>query len=78
MSAMVVVIFCPPLDEPENGTLNCTIGDQGIAFPNDTCNYTCEEGFELDGSMTIVCGEDGVWSDKTKCVPRGMLANMVH
>ena len=66
------VIFCPSLDEPENGTLNCSIEDHGIAFPNDTCSYTCDEGFELEGSVTIVCGEDGVWSDKTRCVPRGI------
>ena len=75
MSLILVVIFCPSLDEPDNGTLDCSIGDHGIAFPNDTCSYTCDDGFVLEGSVTVVCGDDGVWSDKTKCVPRGMHIN---
>ena len=39
-----------------------------------TANYTyvCENGYQLDGDMTVTCGSEGTWSClKSRCV--GML-----
>ncbi|XP_034567359.1 E-selectin-like [Notolabrus celidotus] len=30
--------------------------------PDSTCSFSCEAGFELQGSKTIQCSEDGEWS----------------
>ena len=58
---------CPPLDVPDNGMIDCSIGGDGIAVPGDTCTYTCDDGYMVDGDMTITCGDDGSWSDNTRC-----------
>ena len=29
----------------------------------DTATYTCNDGFELVGAMTVTCESDGEWSD---------------
>lgn len=31
--------------------------------PNSTCSFSCEAGFELKGSHTARCSEDGQWSE---------------
>ena len=30
----------------------------------DTATYTCDDDFELIGSMTVSCTSDGTWSDE--------------
>ena len=30
----------------------------------DTASYTCNDGFELIGSMSVTCTSDGTWSDE--------------
>jgi len=50
------------LDDPDNGTVNCSLGDDGIPSYEDTCNYTCDSGFQLfDGDQTM-CLFNGRWS----------------
>ncbi|XP_070569345.1 uncharacterized protein [Ptychodera flava] len=37
---------------------------------NNTVSYTCHDKYVLeDGNGTVVCGEDGEWSDAPTCVP---------
>uniref|UniRef100_A0A8C5EXJ4 E-selectin-like n=1 Tax=Gouania willdenowi TaxID=441366 RepID=A0A8C5EXJ4_GOUWI len=31
--------------------------------PNSTCTFSCSPGFELHGTHTTVCSDDGQWSD---------------
>ena len=47
--------------------IDCSIGGDGIAVPGDTCTYTCDDGYMVVGDMTITCGDDGSWSDNTRC-----------
>ena len=30
----------------------------------DTATYTCDDGYELIGSTTVTCMDDGTWSDE--------------
>jgi len=47
--------------------IDCLLGDDGVANPNDTCTYTCDDGYMVDGDMTVTCDDDGTWSDDTTC-----------
>ena len=50
-------VTCPDLDNPGNGavTVNGT-------SPGDTATYSCNTGFELEGTDTVTCGDNGTWS----------------
>ena len=54
---LVVVVTCPNLENPVNGTVDVS-GNQ----PGDTAVYSCDFGFAPDGVDTRTCGEDGLWS----------------
>jgi len=58
---------CPPLSDPDNGMIDCSLGGDGVANPGDTCTYTCDDGYMVDGDMIVTCGDDGTWSDDTTC-----------
>ena len=53
---------CPPLTDPSNGVINCSLGDDGVPSYEDTCSYTCNTGYKLTGSDTRSCQSDGSWS----------------
>ena len=65
---------CPPLTAPDNGMINCLLGEDGEANPGDTCTFTCEDGYELGGSTFRTCQNDGSWSgtDAT-CTVEGII-----
>jgi len=59
---------------PENGDINCSLGDDGVANIRDTCSFTCDDGFSLRGSPMRECqfrrGEGTSWSgNEARCVP---------
>jgi len=65
---------CDPLVAPENGDIDCSLGDDGVANPRDTCTFTCDDGFELRGDAMRECqvqrGEGTSWSGReASCVP---------
>ena len=46
----------------------CSLGDDKIPSYEDTCNFTCDTGYELSGSVERTCKSDGSWSgDDTMC-----------
>ena len=54
---------CPPLNNHDNGMINCSLGDDGVLSYEDTCTITCNTGYQLTGSSdTIRCESDGTWS----------------
>ena len=65
-------MFCPPLTDPSNGVINCSLGDDGDPSYEDTCSYTCNTGYELIGSDTRRCQSDGNWSDSDVMCSRGV------
>ena len=57
---------CPTLSNPRNGALICT----GPQVTDQSCSYTCQNGYNLTGSVTRKCQPDHTWSgDPTSCPP---------
>jgi len=52
--------------------ISCTGNDVG-----DTCTITCDDGFELSGSDTRTCQDDGTWSGTDATCSEG-LCNYLH
>ena len=63
---------CPPLTDPNNGVIICSLGDDGVPSYEDTCSFTCNTGYELTGSDTRTCQTDGSWSGSQTICQRGM------
>ena len=42
--------------------MSCSLGDDGVPSYEDTCSFTCNTGYELNGSDTRICQSDGGWS----------------
>ncbi|XP_065899134.1 uncharacterized protein [Dysidea avara] len=59
---MCIRVPCPSLTDPNNGMITCSLGDDGVPSYEDTCNFTCNTGYELTGSDTRTCQSDGSWS----------------
>ena len=62
-------IQCDHLSTPSNGEIkSCSSGSTGVGYEGDTCNFTCNTGYELTGSDTRTCLSDGSWSGiQTRC-----------
>ena len=60
-----IVLICPPLTAPDNGYIDCLLGDDGEANPGDTCTFRCDDGHVLEDRT---CGDNGSWSGtETTC-----------
>ena len=65
------LVICPGLTDPNNGTITCSPGDNGVPSYEDTCSFTCNTGYELTGSDTRTCQSDGSWSGTEAMCRRG-------
>ncbi|XP_032884030.1 E-selectin-like [Amblyraja radiata] len=55
------VVKCDDPQLPRNGYRNCS--HSGGSFPyTSVCNYSCVEGFSLNGSESLQCDSSGRWS----------------
>ena len=57
-----LLVTCPSLTAPTNGMISCSLVGDGVADPGESCTFTCNTGYELMGSGTRTCGNDGSWS----------------
>ena len=63
-----MITACQPLTVPDNGMINCSLGGDGKPGVGDTCTFTCNDGYELTGSVNRSCQIDGTWSGtETNC-----------
>ena len=67
-------VRCDNLSISNGGIGLCSSGRVGVGYEGDTCNFTCETGFELIGSETRTCQSDGSWSGTDGLCRRGMYA----
>ena len=70
---LVLLVSCPSLDNPSNGTVSCSLGDDGVP---STCSFTCDTGYELTGSDTRTCHSDGSWNGSIAMCRRSELLIM--
>ena len=57
-----LLVTCSLLTAPNNGNFSCSLGGNNIANPEETCNFTCNSGYQLTVSGTRTCQNDGKWS----------------
>jgi len=67
-----LVAICLTLIAPANGKSNCSLGGDGKVNPRDTCTFTCDDGYELGGSTSRACGDDGSWTGTETTCTRGI------
>ena len=66
LSCILLVVACPNLPAPANGTIACSLGDDGVATEGDTCSYTCNT---RSVNITRTSGIDGMWnSSEPVCI----------
>ena len=69
------MITCVPLvNGPDNGEINCSLGGDGQPNPGDTCSYTCDAGYLIDGDEVRTCQNDATWSGSEPICKQGMLS----
>ena len=65
-------VSCPSLTDPDNGAINCSLGDDRVPSYEDICSFTCNIGYELTGSDTRTCQSDRSWSGSEAVCGRGI------
>jgi len=58
--------------------INCSLGDDGVPSYEDTCSFTCSNGYQLTGSNTRVCQSNGSWSGSDTVCRRGIYYIYMH
>ncbi|KAM3915656.1 P-selectin-like [Leptodactylus fuscus] len=56
-----LAVQCNSLHNPSHGQMNCS-DIFGTFQYNTVCNFSCEEGFQLEGSRFLSCQNTGNWS----------------
>ena len=56
---------------PAYGNVSCSSGRSGVGYEGDTCSFTCNTGYELTGSDTRTCQNNGSWSGSDGVCTRG-------
>ena len=72
MVAFCCSVGCLQLTSFDNGRINCSLGDDEVPSPEDTCSFTCNTGYELTGSDTRTCQSNGTWNGSDAICIRGM------
>ncbi|XP_074078072.1 E-selectin-like isoform X2 [Macrotis lagotis] len=55
-------VKCDAVIQPQSGSVTCAHSLNGDFTYQSVCNFSCEEGFELQGSPQLVCTAQGQWS----------------
>ncbi|EHB18754.1 E-selectin, partial [Heterocephalus glaber] len=70
------VVECDALTKPANGTMDCFQSPERFPW-NTTCEFHCEEGFELIGAKTLQCTSSGTW-DNEKPTCKAVTCDVIH
>jgi len=65
------IVSCPSLNDPNNGVMTCSLGDDGVPSYKDTCTFICNVGYLLTGSDFRTCQSDGSWSGSDTMCRKG-------
>ena len=72
MCTYFTIVNCLVLNNPENGIIDCSLGDDGVVSYEDVCSFACNTGYELIGSDTRTCQSNGSWSGIDSVCGRGI------
>ena len=75
MVTLVDGVTCEPLTAPDNGMIDCSLGGDGVPNEGETCKFSCNDGFELEGSTSRKCRSSGNWNGKDATCIGGMQHN---
>ena len=75
-SKLLLTVRCESLTNPDNGMINCSLGDDEVPSYEDTCSFTCNNGYELTGSDPRTCQSDGSWSGSDDVCRKGMVITL--
>ncbi|GAB6029547.1 hypothetical protein CHUAL_005296 [Chamberlinius hualienensis] len=60
-------IYCPTLTVPDNGFVNYSTENTTVG---SVAEFSCRDGYRLDGSSVIYCSDDGSWDEESPlCQP---------
>ena len=79
---MLIILFnliiandCGSLTNPINGQVDTSPGTNYMS----TATYSCDNGYELNGSSTRTCSSDGMWTRAAPiCVARTLVLIVEH
>ncbi|XP_074555483.1 beta-2-glycoprotein 1-like [Halichoeres trimaculatus] len=60
------VVTCPPPEDIDRGYMS--VSEQGDFYFMDTVRYGCNGDYVLEGSLEVVCQQNGNWSEKPSCM----------
>ena len=60
----VSAFHCKALSRPLWGSMKCLPSDSGPFHSGSSCEFSCDQGFELKGSKRLQCGPRGEWDSK--------------
>ena len=69
---------CSQLMDPVNGTMSCSLLYSPLILYEDTCSFTCNNGYDLTGSDTRICQSDGSWSGSDDVCRRGKFMIIIN
>ncbi|XP_078687051.1 sushi, von Willebrand factor type A, EGF and pentraxin domain-containing protein 1-like [Branchiostoma floridae x Branchiostoma belcheri] len=65
--AVCIGVKCPDLSAPTNGAMSCN--PSSLRYPDSTCTFSCNNGYELATERERHCQADGTWSGHdTRCI----------
>ena len=60
----VTAVTCAAIGHPQNGSVSCSHAPAGEFTFGSFCNFTCKEGFLLQGPGQLECTAQGKWSQQ--------------
>uniref|UniRef100_A0A2I2YRH8 E-selectin n=1 Tax=Gorilla gorilla gorilla TaxID=9595 RepID=A0A2I2YRH8_GORGO len=57
-------VTCRAIPQPQNGSVRCSHSPAGEFSFKSSCNFTCEEGFMLQGPAQVECTTQGQWTQQ--------------
>ena len=60
---LLLDIQCDNLSVTNGEIVSCSSGRAGVGYEGDTCNFTCNTGYEITGGNNRSCQGDGSGND---------------
>ncbi|XP_040594924.1 E-selectin [Mesocricetus auratus] len=65
-------VTCDAIPQPQHGSVSCSNSTDGEFAFKSSCNFTCKQGFVLEGPAQVECSVEGQW------IPQFPVCKVVH